>query len=341
MTSRVSRRARSRMVKQIQDQLNTENPPLPAELEHYLTSYRPRSIELDVWRRIRPLVLSTMRRAKVRGKGNTFQKKVRLVSYYFSWAIQNGHPCDRDALLTGRVIEDYIRRGCSHITSGSRASYRSDLRSVMRAAGSELDQARRFNRIPARNVHAPYSPAECQQLISTVNYQPRQGNRQRLQACIALGLGAGIDSADLLALRAGDITDHGRDGIEIHVRGRAPRQVWLLHEFEDLLRVGIRGLGPRTFVVSGKGTAGRNSVNKLYGQVVHTGRRPPQFEQGRMRNTWLLRLLEAPIPLGLVMQVAGLQSARTLTDLVTFVSETHHPITIPTTMKEQANVYSQ
>ena len=56
-----------------------------------------------------------------------------------------------------------------------------------------------------------------------------------------------------------------------------------------------------------------------------------------MRNTWLLRLLEAPIPLRLVMQVAGLQSARTLTDLVTYVTESHQSSEVPNIIKETSS----
>jgi hypothetical protein len=337
MSKRTSRRARGLMVKDIQQRLSDDNPPLDPDLENYLVSYTPRSIPSDVWEQIRPLVLSTMRRAKIRGQGNTFGKKVRLVSTFFAWAVQHGYPCDIDVLLTDAAIEEFVRRGCNHVTSGSRASYKSDLRSVLRAAGSELDQAHKLHRISSRSVKPPYFRQECDLLLATINYQPRQDNRQRLQACIALGLGAGIDSQDLLEVRAGDITDHGSEGIEIRVRGVAPRTVWLLHEYEDLLRVGISGMGPRTFVVSGKASVSRNAVNKLYSQVVHTGRRPPKFEQARMRNTWLLRLLEAPIPLGLVMQAAGLTTARTLADLVTYVRQEHHPITIPNTIKETNN----
>ena len=334
MTRRTSRRARGLMVKEIQKKLSLDNPPLPAQLEKYLTSYQPRSINPSVWEVIEPLVASTMRRAKVRGKGTTFEKKVRLVSYFFAWAVQNGYTSERDALLNEQVIGDYIRHGCKHVSAGSKSSYRSDLRSVMRAAGSELDQAHRFQRIASRTVRAPYTVEECSQLINTINYQPRYGNRRRLQACSALGLGAGIDSADLMEMRAGDITDHGEDGIEIRVRGRMPRTVWQLHEYEEILRTGIQGLGPRTLVLTGTSLASKNSVNKLNSQIVHTGRHPLKLEQARIRNTWLLRLLQAPVPLGLVMQVAGLKSARTLADLVTYVSETQEKIDIRTLIKE-------
>ena len=38
MTRRTSRRARGLMVKEIQKKLSLDNPPLPAQLEKYLTS---------------------------------------------------------------------------------------------------------------------------------------------------------------------------------------------------------------------------------------------------------------------------------------------------------------
>lgn len=337
--TRLSRRARGMLVRQFQSELNSTPAPLSAEFERQLEQYSPRSIDADTWDTIRPLVVSTMRQANVSGPGNTFDKKIRRVSYYFAWAIRHGYACDLPSLLNSQAIEDYIRRGCRHISSGSRTSYRSDLRSVCRSAGSELDRSHNFNRIAARNVRAPYTLAEQQQLLTTINYQPRYENRNRLQVALALGLGAGIDSADLLEVRAGDIRDHQGDGIEVAVRGNIPRRVWLLHDFEDMIRMGLHGMGPRTYVVTGTSKVNKNSVNKLYSQVVHTGRNAPKIEQARLRNTWLIRLLQAPLPLALVMQAAGLKSGRTLADLVTYVSEWHHPQQqqIPTIVKQREN----
>jgi hypothetical protein len=335
--TRSSRRARGLIVKQVQAELDDRYPPLSPELEQKLERYSPRSIDHDTWSQIRPSIVSIMRQAKVKGPGVTFDKKMRLLSYYFTWAVHHGYPCDRESLLNDQAIEDYIRRGCRNISPGSRSSYRSDLRSLKRAAGSELDRSHQFNRISARNVRAPYTDVEVSELLNTINYQPRFENRSRLQVAIALGLGAGIDSADLREVRAGDITDHGHNGIEIEVRGTTPRHVWLLHDYEEMLRSGLRHMGPRTRVVTGTSKIHKNSVNILYQQIVHTGRRPPKFEQARMRNTWLIRLLQAPIPLALVMQAAGLKSARTLTDLVTYVNEWHHQREIPNLIKEMEN----
>lgn len=257
--TRLSRRARGMLVRQIQAELNSLPTPLPEEFERRLERYTPRLIDAETWSGIRPLVLSTMRQANVSGPGNTFDKKLRLVSYYFAWAVHHGYTCDLPSLLNAQAIEDYIRRGCKHISSGSRASYRSDLRSVCRSAGSELDRSHNFNRIAARNVRPPYTLDEQQQLLTTINYQPRFENRGRLQVALALGLGAGLDSADLREVRAGDILDHGNDGIEVSVRGTVPRTVWLLHDYEGLLRIGLNGMGPRTYVVTGTSKINKNS----------------------------------------------------------------------------------
>lgn len=252
---------------------------------------------------------------------------------YFIWASEQGYKLNRNTLFTTSAIEDFTRRGLPQLVDSSRTNYRSELRSVAGKVASEVYASPSIKRVAHELVRAPYSESEIQSILFTIRYQPTEERRRRLMASVSLGLGAGINANELLELRRRDIQDHGNDGIEIRVPGKNPRTVWLFNEYERDLRDGISELSLRSLVAVGKENSGRNAVNLLYGGVFQSGSNVIKIEQVRLRNTWLIRLLEAPIPLALVMQVAGLSSARTLTDLVLYVTKNKKANQINTLMK--------
>jgi hypothetical protein len=47
----------------------------------------------------------------------------------------------------------------------------------------------------------------------------------------------------------------------------------------------------------------------------------PDLNQGRMRSTWLMNLMCQPIPLNVILQVAGLTGGRTLVDLLPYCQD--------------------
>lgn len=285
-------------------------------LDEYLSSHR----STPNWNEVRDLVFDTMSRCG--GESDIFfKRKTRIVLQYFIWASEQGYKLNRNTLFTTSAIEDFTRRGLPQLVESSRTNYRSELRSVARKVAAEAYTTPFIKRIPHELVRPPYSASEIQSILFTIRYQPSEERRRRLMAAVSLGLGAGINANELLELRRRDIRDYENDGIEIRVPGKNPRTVWLLNEYERDLRDGISELSPRSLVAVGKEKSGRNAVNLLYSGVFQSGSDVIKIEQVRLRNTWLIRLLEAPIPLALVMQVAGLSSARSLTDLVLYVTK--------------------
>ncbi len=142
--------------------------------------------------------------------------------------------------------------------------------------------------------------------------------RRAIQTAIALGLGAGLTTGDLQTLTRGNIDDQGDTGICITITGRNPRTIWLRHEYEEMLREGISHLSAGGRILGLRHH--KDTVRDLYRNIQPTGS-GPTVVQSRLRNTWIAQLMCEPIPLVTVMRVAGLATARTLTDLAPFIHE--------------------
>lgn len=320
MNKTKSKRQRSIDLKIIIENQEQGNQSVSASSIDFLHRYVAREISCPNSDEVKELVVETM----IRCGGESelfFKRKTRIVFQYFVWANEQGYKMEGNTLFTVAAVEDFTRRGLSNLVDSSRTNYRSELRSVAKKVASEAYASPSIKRVPHELVRAPYSISEIQSILFTIRYQPTEERRKHLMAAVSLGLGAGINANELLELRRCDIQDHQHNGLEIRVSGKNPRTVWLLNEYEGELRDGISGLSPRSLVAVGKEKSGRNAINLLYSGVFQSGTDVIKIEQVRLRNTWLIRLLEAPIPLALVMQVAGLTSARSLTDLVHHVTK--------------------
>jgi hypothetical protein len=152
-----------------------------------------------------------------------------------------------------------------------------------------------------------------QALIRAIQVQPTEELVRRLCLCVGLGAGAGIDSPDLKLLDA-CVTDHGDDGICVHVPGTHPREVWVLRDYERLVRRGLQGLRDGQPLV-GRVKTRRNVAGAIYAEAILLGSLPKP-EQSRLRTTWLATLMTRSVPLAVILTAAGLKSTRTLFDLL-------------------------
>jgi len=131
--------------------------------------------------------------------------------------------------------------------------------------------------------------------------------------------GAGLNPTDLRDLRCRHIVDHGTDGIEIDIPGKNPRDVWVRHDYEDLVRIATDGRRPGVLVIGTKANRSNitgNIIDKaeILGDV-------PHIEAARLRSTWLAWLITRPIPLNVILDAAGLKTARTIVDLIAYLPD--------------------
>jgi len=210
-------------------------------------------------------------------------------------------------------VDEYARTGMP----GSSEKSRSDRRSRLRVLSDHLNPEQAPSQgvvIPREAIKPPYTAAEMQALVRAIQVQPTEEMVRRLCLCVGLGAGAGIDSPDLKLLDTSYVTDHGDDGICVQVPGAHARDLWVLRDYEHLVRRGLQGLRDGQPLV-GRVKSRRNVAGAIYAEAILLGSLPKP-EQSRLRTTWLATLMTRPVPLAVILTAAGLKSTRTLFDLL-------------------------
>ena len=298
-----------------------QDPPAPAidpDIAAYIDSYTPRNVDEDVWEQVRPFVVDTIRRYGPERLESGRQRLTALAAYAV-WAHERGLEITRDRLLNLELIETFATS--ADLGRSASANYRSRLRGITRRLTATHRPTSPGHTHKA--VKAPYTAREVAAIVRIATTQPSATIGRQLQACVGLGLGAGIDSVDLKQLRGRHVTDRGSNGIEVTVPEGRARTVWVYTPYEQLVRAGVDGVRQGSLLIGEKATR-RNVAAKVFDNA-HILGDAPHFEQSRMRTTWLAQLLVDGVPLPVLMDAAGLTGARTLTDLLPYVSVNTDP----------------
>ena len=232
-------------------------------------------------------------------------------------------PLVLEELLEVGLVDAYdAHLAAAGVPDGSRATRRSVLRRALRS----LDATGRPAPIAYQPVASPYSPAECAAFVRLARHQPSPARRRELSFVVGLGLGAGLDGRDLRHIARDGFSDvdlgETSPGLSVTVAGGdRPRSVVVRRAYEPLVREALashdaarRG---RTAPVLGRSQARRNITTPVMTHAV-TARAAETvaIEVNRLRATWLVAAMCAPVPLGTLLAAAGLRSARSLCDLL-------------------------
>lgn len=235
---------------------------------------------------------------------------------------------DRDADLRPDEVLDLslVERFLADAMADQPGASRSTARSVLRRAVQNLSAAPKPERIPHAPVQAPYTPQECAALVRLARNQPTRARRRALGAVVALGLGAGLDGTEQGKVTPRhivevDLGEHGR-ALGVDVPGPRARLVIVRACYEELLREVLaihraerRGEDRPLY---GNDPKRRNVTGAARTQAVTANDQDVELSASRLRSTWLVAAMSAPVPLGALLGAAGLRSARTLVDLVPY-----------------------
>ncbi len=288
-------------------------PQLPAELVAHLDGYAPDMIEPSTWSAIRSTHRDIMMRCGLKG-AESFKKRSRELAHYLADRHEQGLSIAVADAMTYVAIDDHYARRCGHLKNSSRNDRRSRLRKLAEAVNPGLDTPPRAVTLGHQSIKPPYN-ADEEAAITRVALRQRN-QRSRRAMCISVGLcaGAGCDSVDLRDMRGRHVHDFGPAGILVDIPGKRPRSVMVRREYEELVRVGMEGIGPDDLVI-GKVPTRRGLVGKIVESAEILGD-VPHIEAARLRATWLAWLMCRPVPLNVLLDAAGLISARTLIDLL-------------------------
>lgn len=264
---------------------------------------------------VRPFLVEAIRLSNLTGL-ESIAKHCRHLTALAVFSDAQGLILSVEKVLTTNNIDEYIRRGMVGDSDDNRSERRRRLLWVARAANPGPTVPAKLSPVGYGAVKAPYTPAERATVIRAARTQPTARKGNQIGVVVALGFGAGADAVDLRELWVRDIVDHGHDGLTVQFHGPRPRVVPVRRVSEKLLRAAVTGRDAEELVI-GRDVSRRNTAARaVEGAALY---KVPHIEPSRMRSTWLADLMTDPIPLALILQAAGLKSARTLVDVLPHV----------------------
>lgn len=322
---RPSRRAVLARAKQL---ARSTKPVIPApevdpEVEASIAAYRPSPKYATAWEANRALAVRlatgyrppTARNAKL-----VCSVLAGFLTFVSIWPARTSTGAIRPEDLTEDVIAAWV--AASSLKDSSRATFRT----VVRRAVRSLNPDRAPLKVSYKPAAAPYTSLEVASWARLATTQPTQARTAALSFVVGLAAGAGLDAADLRSVRAADISEialpaGGRVLTVTTHNPRRPRTVPVRSLYEPLVRTALElhadlGKGPGDLVVGR--VADRVTVTRRSTRTARTATGDVVVELTRLRNTWLVALMCAPLPLADLLRAAGLAGSRTLTDLLPY-----------------------
>lgn len=264
-----------------------------------------------------------------------------------TWVHNQGEPLTRSHVFAETTRRRWLTGtdGPSHLSEYSRRNYRLRL-DIMASVllGSQRETISGRKPMPAADPLYPLTRQEETDLwVWSQGLRPITV-RQRVQAVIVLGLGAGTRRRDLQWMRGADVS---RDGNGVHVyipqtssSGKdpfPPRVTTVAEPWADRLWVLVESLESQDRYLTtpwADETPNLRAIDQTLWTTLNneTAAPPVDFSTDSLRNTWIVRHLEAGTPLGLLMVQGALKSLGTVQKLVAY-AEAPAPVQAATWMR--------
>ena len=300
---------------------------LAAEVQDAIESYRAIKVAGQQWSRVEASVRLAMR-AYVPPSAKWVSTQGGHVARFGLWLLQRPERIHAGDLQLPEFADlDLVTAYVAGPLADSPASSRATARAVLTRIVHRLRPDTAPERITYTPIQAPYTPTECAAFVRLARNQPTKDRRRALSALVALGLGAGLDGHDLREVAPAHIREvtlsKDRSVLVVTVPGgQRPRTVVMRDGYADLLREAIdlhnsSKRGKNTPLTGNKAT--RANVGSAVTDKAVTATGPGvDISTARLRSTWLLACMCAPIPLNVLLCTAGLRSARSLADLLPY-----------------------
>ena len=219
---------------------------------------------------------------------------------------------------SAEVIEAFVAKGLPGRTPSTRGTYRSVLRQV--GGPAVFGRGIPFSAAPAPH---PYTRAECTELMAVARAQPKSWRRQSTLALLALGIGAGLRSGEIVAARRADVTECA-GALRISARGATPRTVTLRPPYDELLAQGTRAsTGDYLFHPQEADRSYPNFVNDFCRQLV-ADPAAVKLSANRCRSSFICDHLAAGTPLSVLLEMSGIQEVESLLRYAVHVKDAPH-----------------
>lgn len=282
-------------------------------MERRIARYRP-TYAPPAWERVKDEVRATITRAAPLTTHRA-RDLLTALTRIAVFADQQGHPADARRWLDPAMIEHFIAVGCPEVKEAARANYRACLTAIRLAVhGPDLPGGKPVA-LSGSDPSAPYSRAEKAGLWAWAGGQPTQELRRGLRLLLALGLGCGLDTTEVIPLRGPDVRALDDGAQVLSVRGSRARLIICSRPYERTLAEASEHVQTGSLFRPGCRTRGPNTVTDLVYRATRDPR-VPRLVMGRCRATWLVERMNVPIPLTVLLAAAGLDSLHALSRLV-------------------------
>ncbi|MER3392045.1 MAG: hypothetical protein RIC81_05995 [Microcella pacifica] len=274
--------------------------PLPREVEHTISTYRPQ-LPAQHWNTVAHFTRTVVTAARPANRPIAL-KMLNLVSRLAVWAWQTAGV---DLTIASVMRQSVIDRFVTDVHRHSNASTRSRAATVLAHVSAVVTgDERPVTKVKyAESLGAPYLPSDEAWLRGWPDKQSTAGRRRNAHGVLGLCRGAGLTRHEVELVRVSDV--HLSDATpHALVRGARPRiapinPAWANHLELVMATAGAAG----DFLLAPASTAARRSLmSEITSRLDAHGPRPH-----RLRSTWIVEWLQlAPAPY--VLTIAGLST---------------------------------
>jgi integrase len=225
------------------------------------------------------------------------------------FADSRGVPAGWEFWLDYDVIEAFCVTGLAGRAPATRGTYRSALYRLAAAVHGPPGQ----RPVPFAGAKAPppYSPAGRAELAAAAAAQRDPAKRSSALAVIVFGIGAGLRPGELVALRGGDVTRHGRR-VTVHVTGPAARAVPVTSRYASRAGELARRAGSGFVFRPGPAKRGYKNFVTNFARNLAADPAAPALSMRRARSSFICDHLAASTPLGELLAITGIREAESL-----------------------------
>ena len=286
---------------------------------HVTTNYRPRGVDLYHWVKIRDFVVEAVRDSAPRD-GDAARRRMTLVSALTDWVVyEAGFEMARRTVFDLDIMSEFLQDGCTWSPKVKKIA-----KGHLKAMGRVLnplwpeETPEETSYTSAWNPEV-YTDHEVRVIKDWARGQRTALNRNKAAVLLALTLGAGLYSHEVVRLRVRDIQCDD-EGVLLHVHGQHEREVPVLAEHEGTLRELVQHVGPDDYAFAPGRTNRKSNVIQNFIKNTH-------MDEGlfpnprRLRATWMVGHLKNGVPAAALTKAAGLTNLRSFERWLYFYPE--------------------
>ncbi|TQO18861.1 hypothetical protein FB472_0388 [Rhodoglobus vestalii] len=273
---------------------------------------------LPYWNTIGPFITHAV--SEVAEGGRDLPGLYSAITPFVLWCWQSrGIDLREDRIFRRTLADQFIHLATPTLSPASKATHRGALWRAIEILNPH-DTSVSGLALPRSTPTIPYNDSELAQLQSWALAQSTAARRQDAGTLLALGLGAGLATREILEVTVSDVTIRPR-GMFVSVWASRPRTVPVLAEWSSYLRASAElSRGQEWVFAAGRGAPSSDQVSEFLARA----RSGLDIRVVRMRATWLRRhLADGMSPIEL-MQISGIHTLAGLQNSLNFAPTTGH-----------------